>query len=667
MARVYFQEGKSITDEDATVFHEPVFYLVSEEVQSEEGQEATFQPKYEINEDKQQLILRVRVHSNFEDVHAALRSKLTSRAKRTLMNPGFEFVGIPYNIQTLNPDRAIFTSSQGIYTTGEYNFPKSDLSGMLVSQDINYVGFTEGGDIPIYFRHDNIEELEAFVRDLTSGADTLVFRYTFEGVEDLPCEASIDSRRVETSGLLKGVVGEGGEGYVNRDQAIDMARDIAGSDAIEVRCHNLQAADDLVDALLSLLGKPQPVAVSGDWPELLKLTEFDPNSITADIEAVIKEIDNSVVQDYWANAHSTASSNSAAMAAAAGITIGIPEVIGFQLSGSYSKAEAAAHGRAHKAVSDSLKKKGIYVEYDEATRRYIPKSVDLHTAAQMRTGWGTTRSIRYEVTSGGYGGEAFTLTTSAWTVVKDHREWTDLNNNLEAVKAEVFSEIERLQNELRTDYEVKIQSVLQFGVAGSTIAKHDDKNIAVLARGEGARIMLEAENDVELTGGDDIKIDATDDVVVSANDDVDVSARDDVTIWAKDDINIIAKSGEVKIKPAPMYAESCFYRLKRREAKGHRRYEYDTGRTDKIAIMAQWMSEDACTEAGIRVGLWRRGGDSQKKDNWHITIGNWVHCNEIAVRVVFMGGSESGREDGAWSWWYDKSASLRKLDNWCSE
>ena len=639
--RFYIQANKKPSDQDAAVFHEPVVYLVARATKSANG--SVLRPAYSINEKARQLTLWLRVHSDTAQIHEILRSKLTNRAKKVSDAPEPEFKGVPYDIRVLNPSWVYIASTQDVYTENT-NRPDhlKHLSRHLVSKNLTYASFTEKGDIPVYFQHDNIRELEAFVEDL-QGVESLAFLYSFHGVATLPCEAVVDSTKVSGIEFFKKVTGKGGVGFVTRDQAADVARNIVQAQAINVRCHNIAAADDLVRVLLKELGKPERIPLEGSWAQLIKLVALDQNSLKADVEKKIKEIRNDVVRRDFQKAFADSSSESQSWGVTGGFSVGKVGV-----SAGYSEADAEAASQARKTVEDTMKKRGIYIEYDEANRRYIAKSVDLHTRALLRDRWGITHSIRYEITTGEEGGDSFTLTREAWTEVRTHREWRDFEKKLVKVETDVTRGLAQIKDELTADYQQGIAAAFRFGASGSEIAKYGGNGIAVRTAGRGS----------------DVWLDASDDVHIDAKDDVRISAEDEVVIDANDTVSIIAKN-KVTIEPPPIVFRSCYYQLQRGEHDSDGLYKFNTGEVSPLAIIADVQKPSDCNDDSD-VFLRRMGGSSNRQDNWHINISNWWRCEEIRVRVLFMYGPWIRRDSTSSSEFDTAAEGLVGKRMWCA-
>ena len=395
----YLQEGKTFRDQDAHVFYEPLLYL-----ETEEGK-----LKKTIREDM--LVLYIHRHDPSEDIEEALRDELKEKAKQEAVE--IEKGTKPYRIQALPFSVAELESRLNRPT-------KPILSDKL------YTTFTERGSIPIYFRIDAMRA-EAFVKNLEAGIDTLLFKYQFAGVADTRCTAVAERSEIQEIDLFKKVVGDGREGFVSRDQAASIADEIRQSLTLTTRCADLTTADALMDKLLAQLGEPEQIA---SWDELEKLTQFDQKNFSADVTKAVKDIKNTVTQEYILNALSEAESESKSK----GIDVSAG-AFGAKLGGGWADSLASTQANAKKDITDTLKKVGTSAEWKG--EKLVPKSVDVYSNADLRSAWGDTVSIEYSLTKGQTNEKEVNITKKAWYRSLSQEDRIDFRKQLDELKESI--------------------------------------------------------------------------------------------------------------------------------------------------------------------------------------------------------------------------------------
>ena len=423
--RYYFQEGKTFTDKDAHVYHEPLIYL-------DVDKDDRIRSNIDDIDDNGVLTLYVRWHSKPEEIVSALRQELITTAKQQdpyfKLEPGTE----PYRISVLDLSQAQFTSSKNT---------------QLKSRPLQ-AAFTEKGRIPVYFDTGSRDKAQSFLNELKKDHSQLVFNYSFHGVSDETCTATLKSGVIQDLDLFKQVAGEGEEGSVARHQIVDIAEQVIKRELFETRCASMAAADDLMKKLLDRLGDPEKAEVSG-WEAVDKLTAFDADSFKADVTTATKDIKNKVTREQVLDATSKAMSEAETEALEAGVAVSYSDVFKSSLSGSWAKSKGSSSAEANKAFTDALAKQGIHASWEG--QKFVPKSVDVHSVASLRSAWGKTVQLTYSLTTGENGGDSIHLTRHAWSRSLPYQEWRDMNARLDEHKADMEQWRQEMSNAIDID------------------------------------------------------------------------------------------------------------------------------------------------------------------------------------------------------------------------
>lgn len=393
--RIYFQTEKSFSNLDAHVFYEPLIYLETDEhgaLLRHVDQDGT-------------LTLYFSVETDTDFINGAIRENLgrTAQARsETELAPG----SFKYRIGPLD-------------LTPWFESAKKRINGERIKSDEVAKGpLNEKGRMPIFFSTGSRENAVAFVEDLQNGRDQLVFKYRFSGIRDEKCEAHLDGKDVQQIDLYKKVVGDGGRGFVARDQAASIARAWASSENLEVRCSDPEYAEWLHDKLLERLGNIHTSQLTGN--ELDKYLKLDPDSFKADIIKEANNISKEVVREQVLGAISRGWSKAEADAKEGGGTVGYGP---FMAAGSASLADSrgASKAEARKAFVGILKKRGYLAELKDG-RISIPKSVDVYTVADMRRAWEKSMKLEYVFSSSGIAEHSINLTTSTFSATAGIRQ-----------------------------------------------------------------------------------------------------------------------------------------------------------------------------------------------------------------------------------------------------
>lgn len=262
--RIFFEEGKSFADPTAHVFYEPLIYLI-------DGGEDKL--KFHIR-DNGELILFIRIETDDDFLVNTIRKELnrTAQEKATIeIVPG----SLKYRISPLTMSESWFASS---------------LSKDLRSDPFRNKALVERGELPLRFPTKTKSEAERLLADLALGVAQLVFNYRFSGVSDETCEVEFRGENTQGIDLYKEVAGAGGEGFVTRHQAANIADNMVAAESLSGRCGSPEWLVYLTDKLLDRLGAHRLKMESG-WKKLSELTAFDPNSFLADVSRRTKDIE----------------------------------------------------------------------------------------------------------------------------------------------------------------------------------------------------------------------------------------------------------------------------------------------------------------------------------------------------------------------------------------
>ena len=691
--RYYFdRDADNKEDNEPTyVFYEPVLSLVTQ--QTETGERILL---YHLDEEKGVLTFGVKLYRDREEIRKAILNRLNEKYP----NSG------NYQIEPLSIKTAYLESSR-IYGTEK-----------IVSDEME-LGWSESGQINVYFQ-DEIGRLNEFVTELITpyGEGFLAqirLQYSFDGVGNTTCSATIDSQKAEKSELLHTKEGEGRVGLITRDQALDIATDLIERQAITAECHNVKFGDDLLTKLLQNLGPPSP---SSDkittLQDVLKLIKYDEKSLVADIEARLKEIDNKEEREYLLKEFFEAT-GSKKNQEKGGFSANI-SLTDFKLDGvGLSEASSETATKLGKDIEDKLNKRGKFVEYNPESRRFIPKTVDLYTYAVLQNKWSIERKFNFTVRSEGEGGDSRLLSFDSLA----EEEWQSLNAWFERKFEGEFNELLRSKGINRMG---GFDAILLYvddpenGIPRDNLVIDVQDNVwikggrRVLIEGVTTDVDIDAQRNVEINAQDDVRInaqgkhenndgdvdidaqadvfiDAQDDVVINAQDvvginaqdvvginaqaDVGINAQDDVVINAQDLVGIIGDrvfiKGSTKEK-SPIYLETCTYVLRRGSSNSNGWYKFDTGRIDNLAVLSDvWSNYGQFYE----VGLSRRGGDGAKSNNWHIFVteadDSFSSSDWIEVTVLFAGGTAISRSRKTYYVQWKQSTTLRQTRSSCSK
>ena len=634
----YFEQDGGFSDLQSHVFYPPPLHLVTDK----DGN-----IRRHIDEDEEVLTLWVRQPSSFELIENDLRQELSTVAVEKYdvdIIPGTD----PYRISVLPLNSAIF------------EFTKSKDK----SDHVEGIGLAEG-DIVVHFHGLSAEEAGKLTDNLEKDNIQLLFRYTFSAVSDETCAAKFEGGGVQDIDLFKKVKGKGGEGLVARHQTVNIADDLVAQEIFKIRCAEGEMLADLTEILMDRLGKQETRKVA-DWESLDALIAFDENSFKADVTKELKTVENEVTRKQALDAMSKAMNN----AKKVGVELGY-KLFAAEAKGTFEDSDTESKAEARKAFMDALRKTGKSVEWDGD--EFIPKTVDVHSVADLDAKWARNLSFEYSIPQGLEGREDILLTASDRTALTSGPERLIMQHRLEQLEAKMANLSGRLASEEAAVADLSKRMPSSGDIWN--ILHVDDKEIA-LRTGEPKHVVIAAQGtrkdkkDKTVTRGYDVDIRATDDVDIRATDDVDIRATDDVDIRAEGDVDIRAE-GDVDIrgekfsfnKKPLISVKNCHYVFKRRDSQRRATNFYRTlGEKDQnIAVVSGFSQESDCYEPPPSLTVLRMGSDNKK---WRLDVQNW-RCDRLDVHITFMKGVDvtrvttyRGRGKG--------SHSLRQTDSWCA-
>ena len=390
---IYIQEGKDTKDKDAHFFYVPLFYIATE---------GHGKLKHHID-DSHVLTLKVSLASNLDAIEDAVRDNLIKLAKETNRTFKLDEESLPYRIDSLQLSRLLFQSEKKRRLNGDA------VRERLISEPVR-ISAVEFGEINVYFYLDSREEAESFVSDLENDIDQLTLSYRFDGVSDEVCKVEYDEQSIQNIAVFKEVAGKGGEGLVARHQAASIADELVQWGSIDARCSDLETAENLTDRLMERLSDSRKEEIAG-WDKLEKTIAFDANSFKADVVESVETQEKSVHRDQLMDAFAKAEAETETEAKARSVSGGWG---GFsaKVESSLAKSESESNSEARKLYKDVLEKKGVYGNWEG--QKFVPKSIDVYSEADLNSAWGKAFAIEFGLTEGVYGGGNIRLTKSSW-------------------------------------------------------------------------------------------------------------------------------------------------------------------------------------------------------------------------------------------------------------
>ena len=593
----YFQAGKSFQHVDAHVFFAPPFHLEVDDAQ---------QIRHNIHDDGSLTLYVVRPVDSSK-IKNDLRDELLNTARKRDIAIAS---GKKYRVNVLGLKDASFEFDKKYLDTRSRKWKR------IISQEMEGV-FTQSGEIAVHFTDLHGQAAENILGDLQSNKIQLRFRYTFAGITEESCSAKSEDRGVQDVDLFRKVAGDGREGFVARHQVANIADSLIRENIFTVRCASGAALPDLLEILTNQLNASERRTVA-DWALLDELIEFDPESFKADITEKLNSVKNEVVREQALDAMSKAMGEAESEATEAGLALGY-SLFMVKAEGSYAESEAKDMAEARKEFTDSLGKMGLSVEWEG--QKFVPKSVDVHSVAELRAKWGQNLEVNFTIPAGGEGQDVLQLTKDDRTVTMPHRERRQIDR--------------RLQN-----LEEKLASVLLNVERAATDAERSaaDTRRAVAA----ATDAMEATERVE-----------------------EIAQRASSDAWLATELGEqaldLAETARNKVRSAIRVA-SCNYEFHNPYEGRVENYYFNLGNSSDMAIFSDW--DLTCHSYGGHPHFEL----SRYRGNWHLLVSNlntYDACDTFDVRVIYINGERVERDRTQISS-LPSSPPLQLRDSWCS-
>ena len=514
----YFDSNGNYSNLESHVFYPPHYALVLTEDKK---------IKYNFDKDESTLTLWVRQPTSFERIVKALRRDLAiaavERYNVTIME-GKK----PYRFHVLPVNSAAF------------EFTKNKKS----SDEIRGASLKEDTDVAVHF-HDVSEAVaRKLISDLEINVTQLLFQYTFSGISDEVCTAKFESRGVQDVDLFKKVKGKGKEGLVARHQVVNIADELVAQEIFTIRCADGATLVDLTDILMNRLANQETRTVAS-WGELDELTAFDPDSFKADVTTHLRTVEKEVDRNQALDAMSDAMSVAQSRATAGGIELGFSQFFSPKLEASFAGSSSQSRAGARKAFTDALKKIGMSVDWDG--EKFVPKTVDVHSVADLDAKWARNLEFKYEIPEGQEGGGAILLTEDDRIATTSGKMRRQFDHRLAQVEAKMKDIAARLALEETATAKISerlpsasLRDIIHADERTISFRTDEHKDVRIEARGEHTFTNESGETGTE---GYNADIRATNSVDIRADNDVNIQVDDDIDIRADDDVDIRADNG----------------------------------------------------------------------------------------------------------------------------
>ena len=433
----YFQEGKSYSDEDAHVYYAPAFKISAgpdpENIESRSI-------KYHFDKVNESLTLYFQRAAGLEEIEAALREHLKNTAKEaqiSILKGGLK----PYRIAPLLPNHIIFSSVKE-YLQGDGT--RKQISSKKV------VGVTQQqGEFTVDFYGVTKSQADKFITDLQNNYTQIEYTYHFAGISDEICYAEFKNILDQDIDLFKDVDGEGGEGYVTRHQVASIAERAVSSELYTARCSDTPTTQELLNGVLKKAGQVTKLEINGSWEKLDNFVKLDAESFKADLIKSLDTEEFETIRDIAKTLSTKSSSKAVSWGAGAGVSVPIKNIL-VKAEAKFGRAKSEAKSEAIALFTDGLRKTGIHVEFKG--NKFIPKSVDVYSVADLRRELGKTVTIEVSKTSSTEGQETMRLTGSDWTIYVRQKNFVELLrqfNQFRKFAIEEFTSIERVNSAMR--------------------------------------------------------------------------------------------------------------------------------------------------------------------------------------------------------------------------
>ena len=167
------------------------------------------------------------------------------------------------------------------------------------SQNFRRQGFEQPGARFATWTFDTSEDAAAFAlgvngKDPNGPPLQLNFLYTFWGVSRDVCNAEVSSEEIRNTSRFKDLERTGSSGHVTRDQLVDIADEVFRNVRIETSCRSVDAAAQIVNQALTLVGSPTAVS---SWDEYDEFASLSANDFAANVANALSDERKTVARD----------------------------------------------------------------------------------------------------------------------------------------------------------------------------------------------------------------------------------------------------------------------------------------------------------------------------------------------------------------------------------
>ena len=440
----YFQEGKGYSDEDAHVYFAPAFKLsTGRDPKNIESRLI----KYYFDEDNESLTLYFQRAVGSEEIEAALRKHLQSTAKEAEVSKLKDGTK-PYRIEPLLPNHIIFSSVK--------KYLQRDGTRKQLSSE-KVVGVTQQqAEFTVDFYDVTKSQADKFIAELQNNHTQIEYIYYFAGISDEKCYAEFKNILDQDIDLFKDVDGEGGEGYVARHQVASIAERAVSRELYTTRCADPLTGQELLNGILKKAGQVTKLEINGSWERLDNLVKLDAESFKADLIESLDTEEFETIRDIAEELSTKSSSKAVSWGAGASASVPI-ENIPVKVNAKFGKAKSEAKSKAIALFTDALQKTGLHVEFEG--NKFIPKSVDVYSVADLRRELGKTVTIEVSKTSSSEGQGTTRLTESDWVVFVRQQSFKELRREVDLLRNHI-DDMRALQKTYRI--EISVYGIAQY-------------------------------------------------------------------------------------------------------------------------------------------------------------------------------------------------------------
>ena len=257
-----------------------------------------------------------------------------------------------------------------------------ETSEYLRSDDIRDRQFAARNEVAIHFRTGSRLEAQRLANQLNRGSE-LVFRYRMEGVADDLCEASVSAEQIHSLGRIRDLIGDGGRGFVSRQQVVELNSEVGRKLEVEARCRKPTLAQELINKALANLGEPQSYDVSRT--EFAEFAEIAVSDFVADVTTHVNNTEHTKEHDEVKDIL-TRTWDDALKTEGGGNVVGL-------FSANFS-AELKKKGSHHEEAFSKIVRDAHLTDIWDGTRQ-VPKAVALYRIEDLTNFWRDGVTIKF--------------------------------------------------------------------------------------------------------------------------------------------------------------------------------------------------------------------------------------------------------------------------------